>query len=64
MLNSDGKEQESSESTEEASYSRAIQQEKAIYTESMANLKLWKPEIDHLKKVRSAVASCHLCVPL
>ncbi len=39
------------ESTEEVTYRRAIEQEKAVYQESLNRLRVLKPEIEHIRKV-------------
>lgn len=39
------------ESPEEATYRRAIEQEKTVYKESFERLRLLKPEIEHIRKI-------------
>lgn len=39
------------ESPEEATYRRAIEQEKAVYKESFEKLRVLKPEIEHIRKL-------------
>lgn len=44
--------EEEKESEEETTYRRAIDQEKAVYKESFEKLRVLKPEIEHIRKVR------------
>ena len=39
------------ESPEEQTYRRAIEQEKAVYKEGFERLRILKPEIEHIRKV-------------
>ena len=40
-------------SPEEATHRRAIEQEKSVYRESFDKLRVLKPEIEHIRKVRT-----------
>ncbi|RYG59854.1 hypothetical protein EON64_19815, partial [archaeon] len=47
----DGAAEETEESSEEQTYRRAIEQEKAVYQESFDKLRVLKPEIEHIRKL-------------